>query len=160
LGRISGRNYVQFMVSGVTGTAAGKQRRGIAMMNQRMVTLSSSAGITRPERFHSHVADVSNLALVKGTSLDLLPSSEEREGDRDTTSASKTDDGNTEESVESSDRSKVDTGQGHLDGGVEEEGVQGHFETLGHFAPNIVSGNTTVSGEATLSVGRSADQRC
>jgi len=65
------------MVSGVTGTAAGKQSRGIAMMNQRMVTLSSSAGIMGPRRCHSHVADVSNLALVEGTSLDLLPSSEE-----------------------------------------------------------------------------------
>jgi hypothetical protein len=152
--------YVQFMVSGVTGTAAGKQSRGMAMMNQRIVTLSTSAGITRLGHSHSHVANISNLALVKGTSLDLLPSSEEGEGDGDTTSASKTDDGNTEESVESSDGSKVDAGQGHLNGGVEEEGVQGHFETLGYFAPNGVTWDTTVSGEATLSVNRSADHRC
>ena len=97
---------------------------------------------------NSHVADVSNLALVEGTSLDLLPSSEEGKGDGDTTSASKTNDGDTEESVESSDGSKVDTSQSHLNSGVEEEGVQGHFETLGYFAPNGVSGDTTISREA------------
>ena len=136
------------MVSGVTGTAAGKQRRGMAMMNQRIVTLVHQLDPRDRNNFHSHVADVSNLALVKGTSLDLLPSSEERKGDGNTTSASKTDDGDTEESVESSDGSKVDAGQGHLDGGIEEEGVQGHFETLGHFAPNGVSGDTTISREA------------
>jgi len=138
------------MVSGVTGTAAGKQRRGAAMMNQRMVTLSSSAKIQRSDNPHSHVADVSNLALVEGSSFDLLPSSEERKGDGDTASASKTDDGDTEESVESSNGSKVDTGQSHLNGGVEEEGVQRHFETLGYLAPDGVSGNTTISRESRV----------
>jgi len=142
--------YVQFIVSGVTGTAAGKQRRGIAMMNQSMVTLSLSAGITISKHLNSHVANVSNLAFIEGTSLDLLSSSEERQGDGNTTSTSKTDDGDTEESVESSDGSKVDTSQSHLDGGVEEEGVQWHFETLGYFAPDGVSGDTTISGEAEL----------
>lgn len=97
---------------------------------------------------HSHVAEVSDFALVEGTSLDLLSTSEERECDRNTTSASKTDDGHTEERIEGGDRSKVDAGQSHLNGGVEVKGVQWHLEPLGHFAPDGVSGNTAISREA------------
>lgn len=83
----------------------------------------------------------------------MLPTTEKRDGYRDTTSTSETDDRDTEERVEGSGRSKVDTGQGHLDGGVEEEGVQWHFETLGDSTPKSVSGNTTISGEAVCQLG-------
>jgi hypothetical protein len=122
-------------------------------MNQTIVTLALSAN--RPHRygFHSHIAKVSDLALVKRCVTDLLSTTEEGNGDRDTTGASETDDGDTEECVESGSRSEVDTGQGHLDSGVEEKGVQWHFETLRHTAPNGVSGNTTISGEATCQFG-------
>jgi len=122
-------------------------------MNQMMVTLLISY-VTWIEQDGqcSHVAHETNLALVERCSLDCLPASEEGEGDGDTASASETDNSDTEESIESSDGSKVDTSQGHLDSGVEEKGVQGHFESLGYFAPDGVSGNTAISGEAGTSV--------
>lgn len=111
------------MVSGVTGTAAGKQSRGIAIMNQRMVTLAFSARSVISRYSYSHVAEVTDLALVEGSSLDFLPAPEEREGDGNATSTAQTDDGYTKERVKRSDRSKVDTGQSHLNSGVEEKGV-------------------------------------
>lgn len=72
---------------------------------------------------NAHVAEESELALVEWSIADLLSTPEERDGDRDSTSTTKTDDRYSQKGVESGGRSKVDTGQGGLDGSIEEEGV-------------------------------------
>jgi hypothetical protein len=123
------------MVSAVTGRAVGKHKRGAARMNQMMVTLNHQPWLFKNRCLYSHVAEVTDLALVEWSILDLLSTSEEGKRDRDTAGTTETDDGDTEESIEGSGRSKVDTSQGHLDGSVEEEGVQWHFETLRDSAP-------------------------
>jgi hypothetical protein len=117
-------NDLQFMVSGVTGTAAGKHKRGAARINQMIVTLESQYPSNPSEcSVNSHVAEVTNLAFVERSILDLLSTTEERDGNWDTAGTTKTDDGDTEEGVESSSRTKVNTSQCHLNSSVEEEGV-------------------------------------
>lgn len=95
-----------------------------------------------------HVAEEPELALEEWSITNLLSTLEERHGDGDGTSTSKTDDRDTQKGVERSGRSKVDTGQCHLDGSVEEECVQRHFQSFGNTAPELMTGDTSITGEA------------
>ena len=94
-----------------------------------------------------HIAEEANLAFVERRIGNFFSPTEERNGDRDGTGATETDDRDTQEGVESSGRAKVDAREGALHGRVEEEGVQRHFKTLGHAAPELVTGNTAITRE-------------
>jgi hypothetical protein len=139
------------MPTAVTGKPVGNDNRGIASKNHAMDTLIS-ASKTRHDCVHLHVAEEPEFALVESTRLDLLSTSQERDEDGQETSASEADDRDTQEGVESGRRAKVDTGEGALDRSHEEEGVQGELELRRDPAEHSGSRETSVSGEADVSV--------
>jgi hypothetical protein len=103
------------------------------------------------------VDEGTEFAKREGRVLDNLAATDKVDADGDTVGRSQTDGGDTSEGVEGSGGTEVDASENTVDHGGEDESVDGHVETVVNFAPELVSRDSSISGECIGAAGRSGE---